>query len=186
MKPSWNVSTPPLFEGCECQIAPVMPDPSGRMAGGRGGETREAMDPTDAIARMLAMQAETSRMNAEALRSLGQIVETLRVRGPEIRFDVDHMTQTHAPEITVAGPDMQPVAEAVERAIGRVGEAIGELELPAPTVEVKPAIRVEPAAPASVTVVQSFPKRTKERQKIVRDELRQMTEIEGETEYFAE
>jgi AcrR family transcriptional regulator len=27
MKPSWNVSTPPLFEGCDCQIAPVMPEP---------------------------------------------------------------------------------------------------------------------------------------------------------------
>jgi HK97 family phage portal protein len=40
MKPSWNVSTPPLFEGCECQIAPVMPDPPrGRRATGRGAVT---------------------------------------------------------------------------------------------------------------------------------------------------
>lgn len=26
LKPSWNVATPPLFGGCECQISPVMPD----------------------------------------------------------------------------------------------------------------------------------------------------------------
>jgi HK97 family phage portal protein len=26
LKPTWNVATPPLFEGCECQVAPVMPE----------------------------------------------------------------------------------------------------------------------------------------------------------------
>ena len=141
------------------------------------------MDPSDAIARMLAMQTEASRMNAEALRSLGQILE--RMRGPEIRFDVDHMTQTHAPEIhnDVAAPDMRPVAEAIERGIGKMAETVSELELPPVPVEFKPELRIEPAP---VTVVQSFPKRTKEHQKIVRDQSRQMTEVEGETEYFAE
>jgi HK97 family phage portal protein len=41
MTTSWNVSTPPLFEGCECQIAPVMPDPPrGRQAAIRSRECK--------------------------------------------------------------------------------------------------------------------------------------------------
>jgi HK97 family phage portal protein len=44
MKPSWNVSTPPLFEGCDCQIAPVMPDPSGGMPAGRGRWVEEEIE----------------------------------------------------------------------------------------------------------------------------------------------
>lgn len=112
-----------------------MPDrPRHRAAG--AGETREAMDHSDAIARALTM-------NAEALRSLGQIVEGMK--GPDIRFDVDHMTQTHAPDIRVdvQAPDMRPLAEATERALGKVADGLSELQMPPPVVQVTPDIRAE-------------------------------------------
>ena len=168
LKPSWNVSTPPLFEGCECQIAPVMPEKNGRTARLPGDE-RGTMDYSEVIARALTMQAE-------ALRSLGQILE--RTRGPEIRFDVDHMTQTHAPEINVAGPDMQPVADAVERAIGEMGEAVGKLELPAPVVEVKPEIRVTPAETKILKITSRH-----ESQRVVRDKDQKLAGTETDVEY---
>lgn len=171
LKPSWNVSTPPLFEGCECQIAPVMPDKPRHMAG-REEEARDAMDHSEAIARALAMQAE-------ATRALGQILE--RARGPEIRFDVDHMTQTHAPEIhnDVAAPDLRPVAEAIERGIGRMAETVSELELPAPAVVVNPELRIEDTRSEPEPQLLS----RHEVQKVTRDRDQKITGTETDVEY---
>jgi hypothetical protein len=192
MTPSWNVSTPPLFEGCDCQIAPVMPDPSGGMPAGRGEEVQSAMhhsDPargwnSDAIARVLAMQAETGRMNAEGLRILGQIVQN--ARAPEIHFDVTHAPEIKVePRIEMPETDMQPMAEAVERAISRVGEALGGLEIPPANIEFKPELRVEPA-PVQIIDQRSFPKRMTEQQKILRNKKGEMVGTVGQREYFEE
>jgi hypothetical protein len=40
-------------------------------------------------------------------------------------------------EITAPAPDMQPVADAIERAIERIGKAIGDT--PAPIISVQPS-----------------------------------------------
>jgi len=185
-----DVGHPPAHEGCDCMVTAeggrsrdLLDEPRSE----RGAEASHSL----AIARVLAM-------NAKALEALGQVVvgqvpaadmqpvadamergmsrmgeaiDGLKLPAPEVRSE---------PRIEVPAADMQPVADAMERGMGRVGEAIAALNLPAP--EVKVEAHIEPA-PVTVVNQPTYPKRMKETQKVRRRD-GQITEIEGEREYF--
>ena len=132
------------------------------------------------------------------IRKVDELTEVLSTRpmpaaqGPLFEIKADNMTIEQRPEIkneiTVPAPDMRPVAEAVERAMERVGKAIEDAPAPppgpAPVVQVDVHVPQGPEPKVEIVneVEVKLPSRITGKKTIRRGRDGLMTSVEEETE----